>query len=251
MSLFNEKLKNIHLKEVLILIICLFLIQYALSYFNIVHVDSSGIYFCIILYFVVKLRPNFPDRDDVLEVFSFDLLKYVILIVVMNIFLSYGFLYLSEVIIRIFPSFNFISVLGNVSNSIIGFGLISTVLISPISEELLFRGVFLNRLKFVVPPLFAILISSLLFASLHSYGNIVSAFIFALCMAILYIKTNNILVPIFAHFLNNLIAEIVVFVDCNNVLFNNGSVVMAVSVLAVISFIVLSHSIIKELNSIK
>ncbi|MBP3791719.1 MAG: CPBP family intramembrane metalloprotease [Methanobrevibacter sp.] len=141
--------------------------------------------------------------------------------------------------------------MGNVSNSIIGFGLISTVLISPISEELLFRGVFLNRLKFVVPPLFAILISSLLFASLHSYGNIISAFIFALCMAILYVKTDNILVPIFAHFLNNLIAEIVVFVDCNNVLFNNGSVIMCVSVLAVISFIVVSHSIIKELNSIK
>ena len=129
--------------------------------------------------------------------------------------------------------------------------MISTVIISPIAEELIFRGVFLNRLKLIVPPLFAVLISSLFFASLHSYGSITSAFIFALCMAILYIKTDNIFVPIFAHFLNNLLAEILVFVDYNNVLFNNGMVVMIVSLLAVVSFILLSYSIIKELNNVK
>ena len=251
MSLFSEKLKNIQLKEVLILIIVLFLIQYLINSLKIVHIDSFVIYVVIILYFVFKLRHDLPTKDELLKVFSFDLLKYVLLIVLLNIFVSYGFLYLSDFILKAFPSLNFLSGLNNISNSIIGIGLISTVIISPIAEELIFRGVFLNRLKLIVPPLFAVLISSLFFASLHSYGSITSAFIFALCMAILYIKTDNIFVPIFAHFLNNLLAEILVFVDYNNVLFNNGMVVMIVSLLAVVSFILLSYSIIKELNNVK
>ena len=251
MSLFSEKLKNIQLKEVLILIIVLFLIQYLINSLKIVHIDSFVIYVVIILYFVFKLRHDLPTKDELLKVFSFDLLKYVLLIVLLNIFVSYGFLYLSDFILKAFPALNFLSGLNNISNSIIGIGLISTVIISPIAEELIFRGVFLNRLKLIVPPLFAVLISSLFFASLHSYGSITSAFIFALCMAILYIKTDNIFVPIFAHFLNNLLAEILVFVDYNNVLFNNGMVVMIVSLLAVVSFILLSYSIIKELNNVK
>lgn len=250
MSLFNEKLANIPLKEVLILIIVLFLIQYFLNALNIVHIDSVAVYILIIFYFIFKLRDNLPDKKELIEVFSLDLFKYVLFIVILNIFISYGFLYLSDAILNAFPSFNFISGF-DVSNSIWGLGLISTIVISPISEELIFRGVFINRLKLIVPPVFAILISSLFFASLHSYGSITSAFIFAVCMAILYIRTENIFVPIFAHFLNNLFAEMILFIDYNHVLFNNGNVVMIVSLIAIISFVIISRSIIKEVNSIK
>lgn len=250
MSLFNEKLANIPLKEVLILIIVLFLIQYFLNALNIVHIDSVALYILIIFYFIFKLRNNLPDKKELIEVFSPNLFKYVLLIVILNIFISYGFLYLSDVILNSFPSFNFISGFG-VSNSILGLGLISTIVVSPISEELIFRGVFVNRLQLIVPTVFAILISSLFFASLHSYGSITSAFIFAVCMAILYIKTENIFVAIFAHFLNNLFAEMIVLIDHNHVLFNNGQVVMVVSLLAIISFVIILRSIIRELNSIK
>ena len=243
MSLFNEKLGDIRLKEVLSLIIFLFLIQYFLNAFNIINLDSFWIYLVLILYFIYKLRDNLPEKSDFTGVFGARVFGQIIMIVVLNVFLSYGFLYLSDHVLNFIPSFG-------LSHSITGIGLLATILISPISEELIFRGVFLNRFKLVVPTVFAVLISSLLFASLHTYGSITSAFIFGVCMAILYLKTGNVLVAIFAHFLNNLLAELIVIIDSGKVLFTNGAVVGVMSVLAVISFVMVLNFIVRELKYI-
>ena len=141
---------------------------------------------------------------------------------------------------------------GNANNSLILIGgFIATVFVSPVCEELIFRGVLINKLKLIVPTTFAILISSLLFASLHPYGSIMSAFVFAICMAVFYIKTENILVAIFAHFLNNLLAEVIVILDKGNILFTNDFIMIVISILAIISGIVLTVALIGELNKIK
>ncbi|WP_296857012.1 CPBP family intramembrane glutamic endopeptidase [uncultured Methanobrevibacter sp.] len=129
--------------------------------------------------------------------------------------------------------------------------MIFIIIVSPIAEELIFHGVLLNRLRLVVPVLFSIFISSLLFAALHSFGSIFSAFIFAVCMAILYLKTDNILVPIFAHFLNNLFAESIVFIDKQEIIFNNVLVMNCISIVAVLSFIIILIFIVKQLNNLK
>lgn len=247
MSLFNDKLKKITLKEVLSLIIVLFIIQYILNTLNIVHIDLVWIYIIIIFYFIFKLRDEIPSvGEEISQVFKPDLIREIFFVVILNIFLSYGMLYLSDYILGVVPSFNLMF------NSFLTTSLIATVFISPISEELIFRGVFLNRLQLIVPTVFAVLISSLLFASLHSFGSIFSAFIFAVSISILYLKTDNIFVPLFAHFLNNLIAEILVTADSNNVLFTDNLVMGIISVLAIVSFIVLLYSIVvqlKKLNS--
>ena len=223
MSLFNEKLKKITLKELLSLIIVLFIIQYLINKLNIVQVDSYWIYIFIIFYFIFKLKSEFSSM------------------VILNIFFSYGMLYLSNYILGIVPSFNLF-------NSFLTGSLIATIFISPISEELIFRGVFLNRLQLIVPTVFAVLISSLLFAALHSFGSIFSAFIFGICIAILYLKTDNIFVVIFAHFLNNLFAEIIVVMDPNKILFTNSWVMMIMSILAVVSFVIILIFIIGQLK---
>ena len=244
MSLFNDKLKKITLKELLPLIIVLFVIQYFINALNIVHIDSFWIYIFIIFYFFFKIRAEiFSVKDDVVEVFSQDILKIILAVVVLNIFFSYGMLYLSNSILDIVPS-------GNAFNSFLTGTLITTILISPISEELIFRGVFLNRLQLAVPVVFAVLISSLLFAALHSFGSIFSAFIFGICIAILYLKTDNIFVAIFAHFFNNLFAEIIVVLDPNKILFTNSSVVLIMSILAVVSFVIILLFIIGNLKKL-
>lgn len=244
MSLFNEKLKKIRLKELLPLIIILFLIQYSINSLNIVHIDSIWIYILIIFYFIFKLKTEiFSIRLDVMEVFSPDVLKTTLAVVVLNIFFSYGMLYFSNSVLDIAQS-------ENLFNSFLTGSLIATIFISPISEELIFRGVFLNRLKFIVPAIFAVLISSLLFAALHSFGSIFSAFIFGICIAILYLKTDNIFVAIFAHFLNNLFAEIIVILDPNKILFTNNSVMMIMSILAFVSFVVILLFIIGNLKKL-
>jgi len=67
----------------------------------------------------------------------------------------------------------------------------------------------------------------------------------------MYLKTENICVPIFAHFLNNLFAEIIRFVDVNNIIFTNFWVIAIMSLLAIISAILIFGSFIDELNKIK
>ena len=244
MSLFNEKLKQITLKEMLSFLIVLFIIHYLLNSLNIVHIGVVWVYIFIIFYFIFKLKDVIPNaKKDVSEVFSFDLIKIILFIVILNIFLSYGMLYFSHFVLGIVES-------KNIFNSFLTGGVIATIIISPISEELIFRGVFLNRLQLIIPTTFAILISSLLFASLHSFGSIFSAFIFGVCVAILYLKTENIFVAIFAHFLNNLFAEIIVRMDYSNLLFTNGLVVLVMSILAIVSLVLILYSIVKELNTI-
>lgn len=244
MSLFNEKLKKITLKEVLILVILLFLIQYFLNTLNTVQIDTVWIYIFIIFYFILKLKTEFFSiKDDISHVFSKNVIKPILYIVILNIFFSYGMLYLSNFILNDVRSYG-------IFNLSLSGSLLATIIVSPISEELIFRGVFLNRLQLIVPTTFAILISSLLFASLHTFGSIFSAFVFAICVAILYLKTDNIFVPIFAHFLNNLIAELIVISDSNKILFTDNCVMMLISVMAIISFVLILNLIVKELNTI-
>ncbi|MCE5213437.1 MAG: CPBP family intramembrane metalloprotease [Methanobacterium sp.] len=81
---------------------------------------------------------------------------------------------------------------------------IIAVIMAPIVEEFLFRGVILHRFTVKWGIKWGVLVSSIIFGFLHS--DIIGAFIFALVMCILYIKTACILVPILAHMINNLLA---------------------------------------------
>ena len=75
-------------------------------------------------------------------------------------------------------------------------------------EELIFRGVMFNRLKIRIGILPAMIISSFIFAIGHDFGGITSAFLFGICMCLLYLKTDNILIPMSVHFLNNVVATL-------------------------------------------
>jgi len=256
MSLFNDSLKNITLKHLAVFIVVIYAVLYLLSVFTGITV-TNWFYVIVIAYFIFMLRGNFQSfKIEIGNVFSRIGMKYILLVVFLNIFFSYGMLYLAGAIIDQFPFLDFLVAFSLPSMSLINhfpavWGFIATVVISPISEELIFRGVFLNRLRLYVPTVFAVFISSLLFGALHGFGSMISAVVFAVCMAILYLKTENICVPIIAHFLNNLFAEIIKLADFNNLLFTNNLVMGIVSVLAVISAIILFISIVKELNKIK
>lgn len=251
MSSFNEKLKLISLRDLSIFILLIFIIESLLASLNLFKFNSSLIYVSVICYFIFKLKSSFSSfRQDFLKVFTMQSLKDILTVVILNIFISYGLLYLSNFILGVYPALNsFVRSSVLVNNSLFAFyGFIMVVFISPVSEELIFRGVLLNRLNLLLPMAFSIVISSILFAFLHGFGSIISAFIFAICMAILYLKTDNILVPIFAHFLNNFIAESIVIIDVGKVLFTNHVVMLIMSILAIISAIVILIQIKEQWN---
>lgn len=78
------------------------------------------------------------------------------------------------------------------------------VVFAPVVEEILFRGFVLQRwsVKWGIVP--GVITSSLIFGLLHF--NSLGLFNFGLVMAILYLRTNTLFVPIILHALNNFIA---------------------------------------------
>ena len=83
---------------------------------------------------------------------------------------------------------------------------LTIVLVAPVLEEFFARGILLTRwtVKWGAPR--AILASSIVFALLHT--NFLGAFCFACAMAILYIRTQSLFIPISLHIVNNLTAWI-------------------------------------------
>ena len=77
------------------------------------------------------------------------------------------------------------------------------VIFGPIVEELLVRGVILNRLAVKWGLTVSIILSSLLFGILHL--DLIGSFIFGLMMAVIYVKTKTLWAPILCHILNNFI----------------------------------------------
>jgi membrane protease YdiL (CAAX protease family) len=80
-------------------------------------------------------------------------------------------------------------------------------------EELLFRGVLQNLLvRWIKKPVVALIITSLLFSLIHSsYYLFISRFVLGYALGLLFFKTKNIWINIFAHFMNNMMALSVLF----------------------------------------
>ena len=81
---------------------------------------------------------------------------------------------------------------------------ISIVILAPLLEEILFRGIILQRWSVKWSILSGIFFSSLVFGCLHF--NCLGLFNFGLVMALLYLRTQSLLLPIMVHALNNLMA---------------------------------------------
>jgi hypothetical protein len=89
------------------------------------------------------------------------------------------------------------------------------VFIAPILEELIFRGVMLSYLLKHKSEWAAILFSALLFGLVHvSPDQVVWSFLGGIFLGYAYLKSQNILVPILFHSLNNFLYYIYL---CNNI----------------------------------
>lgn len=95
---------------------------------------------------------------------------------------------------------------------------IATIIVAPIAEEFLFRGIILQRWATKWNIQVALLLSSLLFGILHA--NFIGLSVFGLVMGVLYIKTRTLLVPIICHALNNILAVGISLLPNNSVAAN-------------------------------
>ena len=95
--------------------------------------------------------------------------------------------------------------------------MIVLVVVAPITEEFIFRGVLMHRWAVKWGAFWSVILSSLLFGAVHLDAFWFSRAVGSIFIALFYIQTKNLLVPIILHALNNGLA----FVD---LLFNNLNV---------------------------
>lgn len=80
------------------------------------------------------------------------------------------------------------------------------VLIAPVMEEVIWRGMILNRWAYKWGLRRSIVVSSLAFGFLHD--DIITATLFGLVLSLVYIRTGTLLVPMLLHMLNNVSAVV-------------------------------------------
>lgn len=221
----NEKLQEISIVKVGIFIIALYITSQTLRFDFI----TDFLEIALLLFFIYELRGSKISIGSIS-------LKQILTIVILNIFFSYGMLYLTDFVV--------------LSKSIIVGSVLNTIFIAPIVEELLFRGVIFNNLNKYYSVNVAIIFTSLLFGLSHELGGIISSFVFGICMNILYIKTSNIMILIIAHFTNNLISQIIYYMDFSNLIFTNTIIITIISILAIVSACILFDSIFEEMKGL-
>ncbi|MFV0363949.1 MAG: lysostaphin resistance A-like protein [Suipraeoptans sp.] len=113
----------------------------------------------------------------------------------------------------------------------IGVQLVVLVLITPICEELVYRGLVYRRLRERSGFIRAGILSSLIFSFVH--GNIVQM-IYAFCVGMLFAylceKFNTVIAPIIAHALMNLMSIVLTDVGFYNILVDNTSILMITTI---------------------
>lgn len=80
---------------------------------------------------------------------------------------------------------------------------VSSLIVAPVVEEFVFRGVILHRLAIKLNTTIAVLLSSFFFGLIHF--DVIGKSVFGIAMAILFVKSGKIAVPIIAHSFHNLL----------------------------------------------
>ncbi|NGP90191.1 type II CAAX endopeptidase family protein [Fodinibius halophilus] len=87
------------------------------------------------------------------------------------------------------------------------------IVAAPVIEEIIFRGVMIERLGAKYSYSKAVVISSVIFGLLHSTP--LGAFIFGVVLSFLYLKTQSLFVPILIHATNNALALFLMIANKN------------------------------------
>ncbi len=213
---FNVRLRTIRLREVVLAIV----IGFVLNVVLVVIFPTLGegdliimpLFVFVLLFFIWALKGTHGLSDDFSKLFEWDNRReifYIFLINLLFVFLIVAFFANLDILFGsaypdMEPLMDFTPTYYDTSSLVLE--VITSIILAPIIEELLFRGVLFNRLKIRTGIVAAMIISSFIFAIGHEFGGITSAFLFGICMCIIYLKTDNILMTMSIHFLNNLVA---------------------------------------------
>lgn len=212
---FNVRLRTIRLREVIIAyaistILTLYLLE---NVFFISNDQMPTIIFDLfmMIFFCFALSGTRGFKKDLDEVFLPTTIIRIVFLCAVNIFFELALMNFIPLTDFFFNGASYYAIGMDSGFGILAYVLdfILAVVIAPISEELLYRGVLFNRLKIRKGVYWGLLISSIIFGIGHYYGedpfmHVISAMIFGMLMCALYLKTDNIMICMAVHFLSNL-----------------------------------------------
>lgn len=172
----------------------------------------------LFIWFMIKFRNSGNTLSDFTEdIKSHFNWKEIVLVIVIHLLITFGFIFII-VLAASYISPDSINAILNDDSAVIPevfssklYYFITAVFLAPIVEEIVFRGIILNRLKVRWGTGTAIIVSSVLFGILHFRMAIVGAIVFGVCMSLVYLKTRKILITMTIHFINNLFAATLMF----------------------------------------
>lgn len=181
------------MKKFYLYIICTMII----SYFDMKYNLKSILLFT---FFVISL----PFFNDVKSYFKISFLKTDKIFAVYVLMFSLSFtIFFSLLQYLIFRDYS-VDKIEDFTN----YGILKVLLVSPILEELIFRGSLLSLLIKTESPKKSIFLSSLGFSLAHylSGSSLFAVFVLGVFLAYVYLKTESVFLCIIAHALNNFLA---------------------------------------------
>lgn len=130
------------------------------------------------------------------------------------------------------------------------------IILAPLMEELFFRGILFQRLSYKWGVTNGVILSSFFFAVLHGF-DFIGAFVFAVVLCLVYVKSKSLVLPFLIHLGNNAIAlflpiEDKSYKDIQEFYTESYSEITAIVIILVISLAILTFYIhknrIKELD---
>jgi len=209
----------------------------------------------ILLFFIFALRKSTGIEENLKNLFSPSIRKEIFYVFAINMAFAFIFtcvLSWADLFIGLYdPSWVSMFDIDSVDISAGAFiiSAIGSIFYAPLIEELVFRGVLFNRLKIRIGIIPAMIISSLLFGIGHDFGGITSAFLFGICMCILYLKTDNIFVPMSVHFINNVVAVFFELIQLDSIICQFPLLILT-TVIVVISMILIIKYIVQEISAL-
>jgi membrane protease YdiL (CAAX protease family) len=120
---------------------------------------------------------------------------------------------LIEPLEKLIPTTTFLQVYFSTLSKLKVVSLFYIVILSPIANELLFRAIILRGLIKEYKPIYAIILSSVLFAIFHfSLLQIVVSFLLSLFIGFIYWQTRSVFLCILLHIINNGIAYFIILI---------------------------------------
>ena len=217
---FDNEFKEVKIRHIVIIFLIILLISIAISVVLNINADISNtdtnklsllmeILFSAMVFFM--LNPNKKNINLLYKDFKSKLnVKEIILITLFIKCLEIGssniLTYIAYVIGPNFAKW-FINDSSMVINSMTDYWIIfiMAVFLAPFTEEIIFRNVLFKRISKKFNIYIGLIVSSVIFSSLNFGNQMIGLFLFGIVNCMLYVKYENIFMPMLIYFINNVI----------------------------------------------